>query len=360
MLRRRFLSVVGASSISVSSYLYSESSVSADIKIGSVESAFPKNVDTVLVDFKSFKLLSKYIDESVQSDVSVVMRLDGEVVDSFSDTVQLKNNRYTSINDRIGYLSAEDLDFSGKTVLTGRINVRITHPSLPNDATFRKNFSITGLDPVAHWPLTDSSVSGDGGVVEDLSGNGFDGTTKNGVTTDASGYSGTAFEFDGSSTYISLPSLDGVHSSDGDRTVSAWVYADDHSDAYNHVFQYGTGSTNNAFSIATRSDTGLSEHTWGSSPSRNSVSSVPTGQWVHLAITYNKATSTRTYYIDGSSVGSITDQGAPDTQFSNARIGARLNDLTEYWDGRIQDVRLYDEALTQSQIDSVMKLVEYI
>lgn len=357
MFRRRFLSVIGASSISASSYLYSQSFVSADIEIGSVQSAFPKNVDTVLVNFKSFKLLSNYIDNSVSADISVVMSLDGEVVDSFSDTVALKNGSYVSVNDRIDYLSAEDLDFTGKSVLTGQITVEITHPSLPNDETFRKNFSITGLDPVAHWPLSDSSVSGDGGVVEDVSGNGFDGTTKNGVTTDANGYSGTAFEFDGSSSYIELPSLDGVHSSDGDRTVMAWAYADSHSDAYNHIFQYGKPSTNNAFSLTIRDDSGLSEHTWGGTPARNSVGSVPTGEWVHLAITYNREAETRKYYINGSLAGDIVGQGAPNTIFSNARIGARLDDLTEYWDGRIQDVRLYDRTLSEKQIDAVLSII---
>lgn len=356
MHRRAFLSSVSLS-VTGSVCLSSRPVLSADITIGEVDSA-STTIESVLVDFEELKIFSKYIDDEVESDISVAMSLEGEVVKEISDTVLLSNDRYVSLIDKFSYISKDNLDIGTELYSEGEIAVRVAHPSLANKSVFRRGFSITPFAPVAHWSLSDSSVSGDGGVVEDVSGNGFDGETKNGVTTDADGKSGTAFEFDGSSSYIELPSLDGVHSTDGDRTVSAWVYADSHSETYNHIFQYGKPSTNNAFSLTTRQDGGLSEHTWGGNPSRNSIGSVPTDEWVHLAITYSKQSDIRKYYVNGSLVGSIVDQGAPNTVFSNARIGARLDSITEYWDGRIQDVRLYDETLTGKQVNAVISSVE--
>lgn len=355
MHRRAFLSSIGVS-VTAPVYLSSKPVLSADITIGTVDSA-SAGIESVLINFKEFKIFSKYIDDSIESDISVVMSLEGKVVETVSGTAMLMNNEYMCLTDEFGHISQDDLDLDDQLYSDGQILVRVSHPSLADDKVFRRSFSITKFSPVAHWRLNDSSVSGDGGVVRDVSGNGFDGETVNGVTTDADGYSGTAFEFDGSSAYIQLPSLNGVHSNDGDRTVVAWVYADSHSDTYNHVFQYGKPTTNNAFSLATRDDAGLSEHTWGGTPSRNSVGSVPTNEWVHLAITYNKTSDTRKYYINGSLAGSIVDQGAPDTVFSNARIGARLDTLKEYWDGRIQDVRLYDKTLTEQQLNAVMSSI---
>lgn len=354
------MSGLGASAMGLSIFSsIQKPNVAVSFSFDTIESEFSSNLDSILVKFRNFDILSKYINQNKQAEVSITMDLDGKTVAERTAKILLVNGESVSLLSEIEYVYVDGLDFKESDFVRGDVTVTVSHPSFSSQS-YHRTFSITGVDPVAHWSLKDDTTDGSGGIVKDLSGNGFNGQTVNGVVTDANGYSGTAFSFDGSSTYVELPSLEGVPFDDSDRTVSAWVYSDENGDAYNHIFQYGTGSSNSAFSITTRSDNGLSEHTWGSTPARNSVGSVPTGQWVHLAITYNKSTDTRRYYMNGSEIGSISDQGAPDTKRNNARIGARISDLTEYWDGKIQDVRLYDVVLSEDQIKAVMKAVKYI
>src|SRR5690606_1107624 len=68
------------------------------------------------------------------------------------------------------------------------------------------------------------------------------------------------------------------------------------------------------------------------------------GQWYHLACTYN-GTLLR-YYINGVLSGSAT-VGAPTSDSRPVYIGARSHvSGTGYFDGAIDDVRIYNRALS--------------
>ncbi len=85
---------------------------------------------------------------------------------------------------------------------------------------------------------------------------------------------------------------------------------------------------------------------------------IPNNKWHHIAITYN-ATIVK-MFIDGLEVISATPSSAPLDTARNFLIGADSKNFTttssnmNYFDGRIQEVRIWNVALSQVQIREMM------
>jgi len=69
--------------------------------------------------------------------------------------------------------------------------------------------------------------------------------------------------------------------------------------------------------------------------------------WHHLATTYDSATSTKHIFFDGLLVGSkvVPDLGVFGADFSLGKTHG-----TEYFNGLLDDVRVYDAPLSAAQI----------
>ena len=82
----------------------------------------------------------------------------------------------------------------------------------------------------------------------------------------------------------------------------------------------------------------------------------PLNQWTHIAVTYDNGTIKT--YANGSLVqtyngsGAIGDANPGENDF---RIGGRQMQLiTHYFQGRIDEVRVYNRAVTTSEINELM------
>jgi hypothetical protein len=73
---------------------------------------------------------------------------------------------------------------------------------------------------------------------------------------------------------------------------------------------------------------------------------VQTGAWNLFAVT--KSGNTYTFYENGSSLGSVTNPNAIPSPSANLTIGQAEN--AGYIDGRLQNVQIYNQALTAAQI----------
>ncbi len=86
----------------------------------------------------------------------------------------------------------------------------------------------------------------------------------------------------------------------------------------------------------------------------NTTTSTMDGQWHHVAITYDSIAEERKLYIDGTEVGSDEPTGTFNVHWNSFVIGGRLEPVSNYnvrgWQGRIDDVRLYDDVLTQEEV----------
>jgi hypothetical protein len=84
---------------------------------------------------------------------------------------------------------------------------------------------------------------------------------------------------------------------------------------------------------------------------------IAAGRWVHLAATYDAATRVLQVYADGISVCELTTTGGDGTILDNGnpvRMGRREAAPDTDLDGAVDDVRIYDVALTPEQIAAVM------
>ncbi len=84
----------------------------------------------------------------------------------------------------------------------------------------------------------------------------------------------------------------------------------------------------------------------------DSTRAIATNTWIHLAATYNG--STLTVWIDGKRAGSRAITGRTCANNEPLAVGAKEAPskglLEAFWDGRLDDVRVYNRALSAAEI----------
>ena len=198
----------------------------------------------------------------------------------------------------------------------------------------------TGL--VAYWPA-------DGNASDIVGGN--HGTLQNGATF-APGMVGQAFIFDGVDDSVNLASQPPISTA---FTISAWVNFDSHNfDRWQNIFN------NNQFFF--RKDAASEGHklslfvksTDGTLETRASSTTVPTpGTWYHVVGTWD-GTRIR-IYVDGIFEGQSLRQVALTSVTIQARIGRgeQTNPDANPFSGLIDEVKIYDRALTDAEIKEI-------
>ena len=88
----------------------------------------------------------------------------------------------------------------------------------------------------------------------------------------------------------------------------------------------------------------------------SSTGAVPTGEWVHVAVTFDVSAlgDDTSFYINGV-LDSTADYGSALSLNDYAlRIGNSISGSWSYWNGMIDDVQIYNTALNAGQIQTVM------
>jgi hypothetical protein len=196
---------------------------------------------------------------------------------------------------------------------------------------------------VTQGPLPSASYNmdeGSGTTLIDRSGNNRTGTLTNGPIWTAGKNIG-GLSFDGSNDYVTL----GTQTLTAQFTLSAWVN-NPTVQTYESLFSFGT---NRQFSI-----TQGSLAYWSGSGSEYRFGAVPTGSWNHVAFTYD-GTSLRAY-LNGAPLGNALTQSITATS-GLTFLGAwptTSNTPNDFFSGILDDVRFYNVALTQAQLQTDM------
>ena len=205
---------------------------------------------------------------------------------------------------------------------------------------------------VGYWNFDEDS----GDIASDVSGNGNDGTIHGAKLVD--GKYGTALEFDGKDDYVHIPNSKTLQDlTESDFTFEAWVKP---SDVPPH-----TNTNNRHYGIITRPGwhTGLiyrydkqfSFSLWDSSNTVFGLGSqvYEPGGWHHVVGVTDDSSKNMYIYIDGVLANSSSYSGSlKDYRTLPYRIGAGHNsgDYKWYFNGIIDEVRIYNYALTESEI----------
>jgi hypothetical protein len=179
---------------------------------------------------------------------------------------------------------------------------------------------------------------GAGATLGDSSGNGRTGSISG--ATWRTGRYGQALSFDGINDAVTLSDLDLT----GSFTVMAWMqtrslHADDCASLVMKARDYGFEICDGRLYAAVGTGTG-----WTATPSV-ALTSADLNVWKHVALTYDG--TTLRFYIGGSLVG--TAAGAHGSNNTALRFG-RWSSNSEFWNGLIDEVRIYGRALSQPEV----------
>ena len=188
---------------------------------------------------------------------------------------------------------------------------------------------------------------GTGTTVTDSSGNGNNGTVANG-TWSTTGKYGDALKFNGTSTRVTIPNSASLQLSTG-MTLEAWVNPSTVNGSWRDVIYKGNDnyyleatSTNASFP-----DGGLIAG--GSYADAFGTAKLTANAWAFLTETYDG--STLRLYMNGTQVASTAHTGAIATSTNALSIGGD-SIYGQYFVGLIDNVRVYNVALTAAQIQT--------
>jgi hypothetical protein len=201
---------------------------------------------------------------------------------------------------------------------------------------------------VSWWQFNE----GTGTVAGDSSGNGNNGTIY-GATWTTTGKFGNALSFNGVSNYVQSTTTVSYDTSANNYTISAWIYQ--------------TGTAGNTFnSIAGINMPGLglviatySNNQIGAWANGNLGSWITVGDlrntWHYVVAVFTQSSSwvPAQMYLDGVYVGnSVTDRTTPATGSGTIAASQSYAGYSTYFDGSIEDVQIYNRALSAAEIQT--------
>ncbi|NIP22292.1 MAG: hypothetical protein GWN67_00375 [Phycisphaerae bacterium] len=197
-------------------------------------------------------------------------------------------------------------------------------------------FKTAGL--IAHWKFDEGS----GIDAYDSAGNN-DGTIYGAAW--ASGVIDGALDFDGVDDYVDVGN-DKSLMTNGDLTIIAWIKAlENRACIYSHTWngwRLGFGIGNDNY------DGRLGFYTWNHRQWIKAGSSLADDIWHHVAVTLNGTQVT--LYTDGIEIGG--DTGAPASDLTGIGLIGLYN-YDWHFGGLIDDVRIYDRALSAGEVEDL-------
>lgn len=190
-----------------------------------------------------------------------------------------------------------------------------------------------------YWKFDESS----GTVAADSNGFNQAANLYNGATF-AAGKAGNALNLDGVDDHATFPNI--VNPANNYFTASAWVKLDAASGAQYILQQSGT----NGKIWLYRDSTGVLGTYLGGSPLLGTTQ-MNTGTWYHVAVTYDSAT-VRLYkngVLEASAARTLT------SETGNMMVGVSKS-ASNYWDGLIDNMRVYSRQLTDNDILDAYRL----
>ncbi len=214
-------------------------------------------------------------------------------------------------------------------------------PIVVDDVIIEKT---TGL--VGHWPLDELN----GVIANDASGQDLNGALDRGVTFDKDKTNGKiegALVFDGVDDHINLPDID--NNLESSFSVSAWVNPSNAEGSYQGIV--GSSTSGGFMMFVNKGKLGFTVSTSESGRKLISEGIIQNNVWQMITCTFDG--SEMRWYINGENIHSEAFSGTLKDK-DVAWIGwSGWSD--EYFEGAIDDVKLFNNSLTKQQVSSLFE-----
>lgn len=245
------------------------------------------------------------------------------------------------------YVDLETMDCNGDGVLdilrlqsNGRVTCHIRNANTEE-----------GL--IAHWTFDDSNNLGD-----DVTPNNHDGTLRTGTGNlpihNSTGKVNGAVEFTSADhSYIDITSTSTNFDFDGDFTISLWINMDASSSSTQEIL---TRESSKWPDLSVLPDGKLQTYVINGSTASLMTSTNPVivaGNWYHIVISRNN--TTQKMYVNNTLIKSAESSGTFTGDGNSIFIGDNWS-AHIWWDGLIDDLRIYSRALSDTDICTLYEL----
>jgi len=213
------------------------------------------------------------------------------------------------------------------------------------------------LDPIFQYTLNQSS----GSIATDSGTGSLSGTIKgtvawgSGVTLGGTAIYTKALTCNGTNTYVLTPSI----AIPGEITISCWAMSGSSGnwssnwgtffcDTTRSSFLFGPSGSSRTIYLTVFYPGGTSDGRGWTAPAGFDIT-----QWHHYAATISSANRSAILYVDGSNVNSMGISGSMNVSTEAVHIAHDTYSSSRCLYGRINDARIYNQALTPSQIQGL-------
>lgn len=252
-----------------------------------------------------------------------------------------------------GVMTAEDVNgtasYSVKAVAS---NGLVVIDAVSGDWSYRPNVGFTGSDTFTLRANGATSGTDDEAITVTV--------TERGVAP--GGYDNpSAMVFDGTNDYVKVSHSDSQNLTSW--TMEAWFQTTDHASTNftgsGRILFKAQGSGGNGYSLFVHSNKAAMFTNGLNTPTVTGTSTVNDGQWHHMAGTYDGATRTLKIYVDGVlEATTVATSGTPVIDPNDLLIGAGDDTsgpgISQFFDGMIDDVRLWSDVRTAEEIQDNM------
>ena len=272
---------------------------------------------------------------------------------------------FTSMSENFKYIGMNNM-WGGNQYFNGSIDqVRIfNYARTPAQIAWDYNRG----KPVAYWDFDECQ----GTTLGDLSGNGNTGTITIGASGEdtlgtcttsstawgsgATGKRNASLSFDGTDDYVSVGSpalLDDLYNGKS-FTLSAWVKPNSSSNFTRILDKRVNDNFGWSFYYKSSGNIGFHSPPLGLNQFETTTNAITNDNWHHLVAVYDDSADTLTLYINGVNHRSTSTALAFSSDAANNLIiGARADGGGLFFKGQIDDVKIFNYALTASQVKDV-------
>ena len=287
---------------------------------------------------------------------------------SGASTVTISNSTlgspsaYVSVSAVSGDVTLNNTSAYGNFTAPNYGSINVNSPSTITGTCIPKSNPANACSPgpLLSWSLDETNWTGAAGEVKDATTNNLHGTVVNGAVTasaspalpevNSQGTCGYGAFSTGSSQYVQRADNDLLDLT-GSFTIGVWVKP--RSLPASGLMSILSKDENYEFHVNPNGTINWWWQTTGPSATRefNSTTALTVGQWSHVLIRY--APGDQRIYINGALAGQASFNGTPVVNGDPLQLGADQNAAGRYFDGDLDELRIYSTALTSAQITAL-------